>query len=160
MLKMGSNIKIDHNHFMRLALDSAIHAKDVAEVPVGAIIVRRDTKEIIVQSHNMVECSRNPLFHAEILAINQACKLLGEKYLYEYDLYVTLEPCSMCAAAISLARIGRLFYGASDPKFGGVEHGVRFFTSGNCHHRPEIYPGINQQESADILIDFFKNLRE
>lgn len=157
---MGNDIKIDPPYFMELALDSARNAKEMAEVPVGAIIVDRNTKEIVVQSYNMVECSRNPLFHAEILAINEACKLLGEKYLYEYDLYVTLEPCAMCAAAISLARIGRLFYGAGDPKFGGVEHGVRFFTSSNCHHRPEIYPGINEQESSNILIDFFKDLRE
>lgn len=156
---MRNNINYQ-NHFMALALNLARNAKIKEEVPVGAIIVHRETKKIVTESYNMVECSRNPIFHAEILAINEACKFLGEKYLYEYDLYVTLEPCSMCAAAISLARVGRLFYGASDLKFGGVEHGVRFFTSSNCHHRPEIYPGIKEKESSDMLVDFFKDLRE
>lgn len=146
--------------FMTLALKEACNAMDAREVPVGAVIVHKATKEVIVACHNMVELSKNPTLHAEILAINEACKLVGEKYLYEYDMYVTLEPCSMCAAAISLSRIGRLFYGASDSKFGGVENGIRFFTSENCHHRPEIYPGICEEKSSTMLLNFFKNLRE
>ncbi len=148
------------NNFMNLALEEAYKAFKIGEVPVGAIIVDNKTKEVIARSHNLVESYSNPIFHAEILAINEACKFLGKKYLLSCDIYVTLEPCAMCAAAISYSRIKRLFYGASDSKSGGIENGVRFFTNANCHYKPEIYPGIKEDESSKILTDFFKALRK
>ncbi len=147
------------NQFMLIALEEAKKALIASEVPVGAVIVHRDDGKVIALSHNQVENLQNPTMHAEMLVINAACELLKVKNLSEYDLYVTLEPCAMCACAISHARIGRLFYGASEPKTGAVENGVRFFTSKNCHHRPEIYPGIMAEESKGLLQDFFKNLR-
>lgn len=148
------------NNFMNLALEEAYKAFKIGEVPVGAIIVDSKTKEVIARGHNLVESYSNPTFHAELLAINEACKLLGEKHLLSCDIYVTLEPCAMCAAAISYSRIKRLFYGASDSKSGGIENGVRFFTNANCHYKPEIYPGIKAEESSKILTDFFKALRK
>lgn len=147
------------NRFMLIALEEAKKAVIASEVPVGAVIVRREDGEVIALGHNQVENKQNPTMHAEMLVINEACKKLQVKNLSEYDLYVTLEPCAMCACAISHARLGRLFYGASEPKTGAVESGVRFFTSSNCHHRPEIYPGMMAEESRQLLQDFFKNLR-
>ena len=143
---------------MRQALEQALYAASSNEVPVGAVIVHRLNKEVIAKSHNKIETERNPTAHAELLAINAACKLLGNKNLAEYDLYVTLEPCAMCAAAIAHSRIGRVFYGASDYKMGAIENGVRFFTSHTCHHHPEIYLGIMAEESEKLLKDFFKKL--
>ncbi len=147
------------NKFMLMALYEAKIAAIASEVPVGAVIICPKTSEVIASAHNKVEELSNPTMHAEMIVINEACKLLKTKNLADYDLYVTLEPCAMCASAISHAKIGRLFYGASEPKTGAVENGVRFFTSSNCHHRPEIYPGILAEESKDILQDFFKKLR-
>lgn len=145
--------------FMALALKQAHIAYALSEVPVGAVIVHRFTGEIIAYAHNEVEKDKNPTFHAEMLAINKACVTIGNKNLADYDLYVTLEPCAMCVGAISHARIGRLIYGANEPKTGAVEGGVRFFTSENCNHRPEIYPGIMAEESKVLLQDFFEKLR-
>jgi len=144
---------------MRAALEQALYAMHNYEVPVGAVIVDRLTKEIISRSYNQVEINLNPTHHAELLAINQACKTLGSKNLNSCDIYVTLEPCTMCASAISNARIGRVFYGANDPKMGAVENGVRFFTATTCHHRPEVYPGIMANEAQGLMQEFFKGLR-
>lgn len=146
--------------FMREALEQALYAFIGAEVPVGAVIVDRESKEIVARGRNAVEANCNPTHHAELIAINEACRKLRTKNLKRCDIYVTLEPCAMCAAAISHARIGRVFYGASDTKMGGVENGVRFFTNRNCHHRPEIYPGIMAQESGALLKDFFAGMRK
>lgn len=148
------------NKYMRNALGNALYAEASDEVPVGAVIVSRATGEIIAESHNKVELDQNPLRHAEIIAIEAACKLLKTKNLSHCDLYVTLEPCTMCAAAISYARIGRLFYGAYDPKQGAVENGVRFFTQESCMHRPEIYDNIMAEESSELLKRFFEKLRD
>lgn len=145
--------------FMREALEQALYALTGDEVPVGAIVVDRESREVIARGYNKVEVNYNPTHHAELIAINEACSKLRTKNLKRCDIYVTLEPCAMCAAAISYARIGRVFYGASDPKMGGVENGVRFFTSHNCHHRPEVYPGIMAQESEALLKNFFAGLR-
>ena len=144
---------------MRTALENALYAQLDGEVPVGAVVVLRATSEIIATAYNKVEGGCNPTLHAEMLAIDAACKVLQHKNLSECDMYVTLEPCLMCAAAISYARIGRLFYGASDPKQGGVEHGPRFFTLDTCMHKPEIYDGIMAEESSQVLRAFFENLR-
>jgi len=148
------------NKNMRHALENALHAKSSGEVPVGAVIVNRESGKTIATGHNLVEEFQNPLKHAEIVAIENACRLLKSKNLTNCDIYVTLEPCAMCAAAISFARIGRLFYGASDTKQGAVEHGPRFFTQGTCLHRPEIYNGIMADESADMMKTFFENIRD
>lgn len=145
--------------FMALALEEAKLAALNDEVPVGAVIVHRASKKVITGAHNKVEAAQNPTFHAEMIAINEVCRMLKSKNLADYDLYVTLEPCTMCAAAISHARIGRLIYGIDEPKTGAVENGVRFFTAENCHHRPEIYPGIMAEESKELLKNFFKKLR-
>ena len=138
------------NHFMQMALTEARKAA-AGEVPVGCVIVSRASGEVIARSHNQCEMDQNPNLHAEILAINQACSILNSKNLSGFDMYVTLEPCTMCASAISNARLGRLYYGASDEKQGGVENGVRFFASDTCMHRPEIYSGINSLESEQLL---------
>jgi tRNA(adenine34) deaminase len=148
-----------NNDIMQLALQFAQKASIKGEVPVGAVII--DSKNnIIAQSHNQVELRNNPLFHAEILAIEQACLKLGVKYLTDCTMFVTLEPCSMCAAAISFARIEKLYFGAYDIKSGGVESGTRFYDSNSCHHRPEIYGGICEKESNLLLKEFFEQLRK
>jgi tRNA(Arg) A34 adenosine deaminase TadA len=135
---------------------------DSNEVPVGAVIVSRSDRKIITSAHNRVEAEKNPLYHAEIVSINEACRLLNSKYLYGCDIYVSLEPCAMCAAAISYAKIDRLFYAASDPKCGGVEHGVRYFTSKACFYRPEIYVNLegSTKDSSVLLRKFFSNTRK
>jgi len=147
------------NDCMKQALEQALYASSSKEVPVGAVIVNRLTRHILSKTHNMVESDNNPLHHAEILAINHACKILHSKNLSECDIYITLEPCAMCAAAIAHAKIGRIFYGASDIKSGAIENGVRFFTHSTCHHHPDIYIGILAQESETLLRDFFHTLR-
>lgn len=145
---------------MQLALDEARKAFHMGEVPVGCVIVDREEDKIIAVAHNLMQQENNPNFHAEILAINIACSKMDNKNLSNCDVYVTLEPCTMCASAISNARIGRLYYGASDKKQGAVESGVKFYTSGSCMHRPEIYSGINSCESAAIIESFFSQLRK
>lgn len=145
--------------FMQVAVSEALKAYEEGEVPIGAVIVNTLTNEIIIKTHNLVEQRNNSTMHAEIIAINQACEILGTKVLPKCDIYITLEPCSMCSAAISLVRINRLFYASHDPKQGAVENGVKFFSSSNCFHRPEIYQGLMEKESKELLKKFFKALR-
>jgi len=139
--------------FMELALEEARAAGARGEVPVGCVIVRKD--EVVARAGNRTLADKDPTAHAELLAIRAAALALGSERLTDCDLYVTLEPCAMCAAAMSFARIRRLYFGAADPKGGAVENGVRFFASPTCHHRPEVYGGINESESAALLRDFF-----
>jgi tRNA(adenine34) deaminase len=140
--------------FMDLALKAAESAGKSGEVPIGCVIVLNN--EVIATAGNRTLTDRDPTAHAEILAIRQAAKITGSERLSDCDLYVTLEPCTMCAGAISFARIRRLYFGAADPKGGAVESGVRFFAQPTCHHRPEIYSGVGEQEAATLLRDFFK----
>ncbi len=143
--------------FMDVALAEARAAGARGEVPVGCAIVRGGT--VIARAGNRTLADRDPTAHAELLAIRQAAAALGSERLVDCDLYVTLEPCTMCAAAISFARLRRLYYGAGDPKGGAVEHGVQFFAAPNCHHRPEIYGGLAAGDAAALLKDFFKERR-
>jgi tRNA(adenine34) deaminase len=140
------------------ALAEARAAQSAAEVPVGAVIVR-DGAVVVARAGNRTLRDRDPTAHAEMLAIRAAAATLGTERLTDCDLYVTLEPCAMCAAAISFARIRRLYYGASDPKGGAVENGVRFYSAATCHHRPEVYSGMAETEAAALLRDFFKARR-
>lgn len=142
---------------MRRALDLAARASAAGEVPVGAVIVRDGT--IIAEAANAMTASRDPLAHAEILAINRALTTLDREKLEDCDLYVTLEPCTMCAGAISLARLRRVYYGASDPKGGAVDSGVRYFSQPTCHHAPEVVGGVNEREASDQLKAFFRARR-
>src|SRR5690349_2635737 len=139
--------------FMQSALDEARAAQARGEVPVGCVIVRDG--EVIARAGNRTLADRDPTAHAEVLAIRRAAAALGSERLADCDLYVTLEPCTMCAAAISFARIRRLYYGASDPKGGAVESGVRFFSAPTCLHRPEIYGGLAESAAAALLREFF-----
>jgi tRNA(adenine34) deaminase len=143
--------------FMDLALKAAESAGKSGEIPIGCVIVLNN--EVIATAGNRTLTDRDPTAHAEILAIRQAAKITGSERLSDCDLYVTLEPCTMCAGAISFARIRRLYFGAADPKGGAVESGVRFFAQPTCHHRPEIYSGVGEQEAAGLLRDFFKARR-
>src|SRR3954451_1472970 len=143
--------------FMDDALSEARAAEAAAEVPVGCVIVRAGA--IIARAGNRTLRDGDPTAHCEMLAIREAAAALGTERLTDCDLYVTLEPCAMCAAAISFARIRRLYYGAADPKGGAVENGVRFFASPTCHHRPEVYGGMGESESATLLREFFKARR-
>jgi tRNA(adenine34) deaminase len=138
---------------MSCAFHEARAAFERGEVPVGAVIVRDGA--IISRAGNKTLQDRDPTAHAEILAIRQACHAEGSDRLSGCDLYVTLEPCAMCAAAISFARLRRLYFAAPDPKSGGVEHGPRFFAQPTCHHAPEIYGGIRESEAAGMLTSFF-----
>ncbi len=143
--------------FMDIALAEAGKAAARGEVPVGAVLVRDG--EIIAQDGNRTLELNDPTAHAEILVIRAACAQLGSQRLPGCDLYVTLEPCAMCTAAISFTRIERLYYGASDEKGGGVDHGTRFFSSPTCHHAPEVYSGIGEVKAAEILKAFFRERR-
>jgi tRNA(adenine34) deaminase len=143
---------------MERALAQARLAAERGEVPIGAVIVGPDGA-VLAEAGNRTEGDRDPTAHAELLAIRQAAQLLGAPRLVECDLYVTLEPCPMCAQAISFARIRRLYYGASDPKGGGIEDGPRIFNQPTCHHRPEIYSGIAENEAAELLRRFFRERR-
>lgn len=142
---------------MDMALEAAEKAGQAGEVPIGCVIVRDG--EVIAAAGNRTLTDRDPTAHAEILALRAAARALGSERLTGCDLYVTLEPCTMCAAAISFARIRRLYYGASDPKGGAVESGVRFFAAPTCHHRPEVYPSVGESQAAALLRDFFKARR-
>lgn len=142
---------------MQLALDEARAAGARGEVPVGCVMVRDG--EVVARAGNRTIADKDPTAHAELLAIRQAAAVLGSERLADCDLYVTLEPCTMCAAAMSFARIRRLYFGAADPKGGAVEHGVQFFSAATCHHRPEVYGGINESECAGLLKDFFQARR-
>lgn len=139
--------------FMDQALAEARSAGGRGEIPVGAVIVRK--REIIASAGNRTRELADVTAHAEVLAIRAASRRLASERLTGCDLYVTLEPCTLCAAAISFARLRRLYYGAADPKGGGVENGVRFFAAATCHHAPEVYSGIGEQASAALLRDFF-----
>jgi tRNA(adenine34) deaminase len=143
--------------FMDLALKAGESAGKSGEVPIGCVIVLNN--EVIAAAGNRTLTDRDPTAHAEILAIRQAAKITGSERLSDCDLYVTLEPCTMCSGAISFARIRRLYFGAADPKGGAVESGVRFFAQPTCHHKPEIYSGVGEQEAATLLRDFFKARR-
>lgn len=140
------------------AISLAAEAAAAGEVPVGAVIADA-SGNIVASAHNLVETASDPTAHAELLAIREACRIIGSPRLPEFDLYVTLEPCPMCAQAISFARIRRLYYGAFDPKGGGVDHGPRIFTQASCHHRPEVYSGIEESACSHLLRDFFAGLR-
>jgi len=142
---------------MDLALELAEQAAAAGEVPVGCVIVRDGA--VIARAANRTLTDRDPTAHAEILALRAAARAVGSARLTGCDLYVTLEPCTMCAAAISFARIRRLYYGAADPKGGAVESGVRFFASPTCHHAPEVYPSLGETRAAALLRDFFKARR-
>ena len=144
---------------MKRALALAREAADAGEVPVGAVIVDAATGRIVAEGRNRVEELRDPTAHAELLAIRAACAAQGAPRLEAADLYVTLEPCPMCAAAISFARVRRLYFGAYDPKGGGVDHGPRVFDQATCHHRPEVVGGIAESEAGDLLKAFFRERR-
>jgi tRNA(adenine34) deaminase len=143
--------------FMATALEEARDAGARGEVPVGCVVVRDG--EVIARAGNRTIADRDPTAHAEILAIRRAARVLRSERLADCDLYVSLEPCAMCAAALSFARIRRLYYGAADPKGGAVDNGVRFFTAPSCHHRPDVYGGIADAEAAALLKDFFRERR-
>jgi tRNA(Arg) A34 adenosine deaminase TadA len=143
---------------MTLALAQARAAAARAEVPIGAVIVGPGGT-VLASEGNRVEALNDPTAHAELLAIRAAAAKLGAPRLVDCDLYVTLEPCPMCAQAISFARIRRLYYGAADPKGGGVEHGPSIFAQPTCHHAPEVYSGIAETEAAELLRDFFRARR-
>ena len=143
--------------FMEETLAQARAAAAAGEVPIGCLIVR-DGKTI-ARAFNRTLLDHDPTAHAEMLAIRAAAAALGTERLVDCDLYVTLEPCAMCAAAISFARMRRVYYGAADEKGGAVENGVRFYASPTCHHRPEVYGGIGEAEAAKLLKDFFKERR-
>lgn len=138
---------------MGIALAEAKAAAEAGEVPVGCVISREG--ELIAKAGNRTLRDRDPTAHAEILTLREAAAKLGSERLIGCDLYVTLEPCTMCAAAISFARVRRIYFGASDPKGGAVESGVRFFSSPTCHHKPEVYGGIGEADAATILREFF-----
>jgi tRNA(adenine34) deaminase len=142
---------------MDLALIEARTARDAGEVPVGCVIVRNNA--VIAKTFNRTLADRDPTAHAELIAIRAAAAVLGTERLSDCDLYVTLEPCAMCAAAMAFGRIRRVYYGAADPKGGAVENGVRFFASPTCHHRPEVYGGIGEVEASALLTDFFRARR-
>ena len=143
---------------MALALAAARAAGARGDVPIGAVIVA-STGEVVAEAGNRTEELGDPTAHAELLAIRAAAKALGAPRLVECDLYVTLEPCPMCAQAIAFARLRRLYYGAADPKGGGVDNGPRIFAQPSCHHRPEIYGGIAEREAGDLLRTFFQERR-
>jgi tRNA(Arg) A34 adenosine deaminase TadA len=143
---------------MSVALDEARAAAARGEVPVGAAVVSQG--RVIARAGNRTRELNDPTAHAEMLAIRMACETLGQERLSGCDLHVTLEPCPMCAGAISFARIRRLYFGASDPKGGAVENGVRLYGAASCHHAPEVYGGLSEGEAAALLKDFFRTKRD
>jgi tRNA(Arg) A34 adenosine deaminase TadA len=147
------------NAFMAEALKVAAQAGERGEVPVGAILVDGASREIVSRAGNRILELADPTAHAEMLVLRQAAASFGSERLAGCDLYVTLEPCAMCAAAISFARIRRLYFAATDPKMGAVEHGPRFFTQPTCHHHPDVYGGIGAGPAAKLLQDFFQARR-
>lgn len=153
---MASPARLGH---MELALREAHAAAARGEVPIGAVLAS-PAGEVVAAAGNRTRELSDPSAHAEMLVIREGGAKLGSERLIDHDLYVTLEPCPMCAAVISFARIRRLYYAASDPKSGGVEHGPRVFSHATCHHRPELYPGLGESEAATILRTFFADRRE
>ena len=144
--------------FMEIALEEARAAGARGEVPVGAVVVSPEGA-VVARAGNRTRELSDPTAHAEVLALRTACAAAGSERLPGHDLYVTLEPCPMCAAAISFARVARLYYGAADPKSGGVAFGARVFSHPQCHHRPEIVDGISAEESRNLLQEFFRDRR-
>lgn len=144
---------------MELALAEAEAAAVLGEVPVGAVLVDGETGEVLARRHNLVESANDPTAHAELLVIRAAAQRLGAKRLTGADLYVSLEPCAMCAQAIAFARLRRLIFGAYDPKGGGVEHGARIFAQATCHHRPEVIGGVQERRAGALLKAFFQARR-
>ncbi|GAA4047686.1 nucleoside deaminase [Parerythrobacter jejuensis] len=142
---------------MRRALEEARAAAEAGEVPIGAVVVKGD--EVIAAAHNSPRTNHDPTAHAEIAVIRAAARVLGQERLEDCDLWVTLEPCAMCAGAISHARIARLYYAASDPKGGAVEHGAKVFEHKQCLHAPEVYTGMGEGEAANMLRGFFQERR-
>ena len=149
---------MSRENYMEMALAEARAAAVRGEVPVGAVLVCEEA--VIARDGNRTRELNDPTAHAEMLVIRSACAALGQERLTGCDLYVTLEPCAMCAGAVSFARIRRLYFGAGDPKGGGVEHGGRFFAQPTCHHAPEVYPGIAESKAAEILRGFFQARRD
>ena len=149
---------IDHIDYMELALNEAVKADKKNEVPVGAIIVNK-TGEIIAKAHNLVETNNNSTCHAEKLVIEKALEIIGSRFLDDCDIWVTLEPCVMCAGLIKQTRIRRLYYGAEDKKGGAVDNGVRVFSNNNAQRSIEVYGGISSTKSEQLLKDFFQKLR-
>jgi tRNA(adenine34) deaminase len=143
--------------FMDMALEEARAAGARGEVPVGCVIVRDGA--VVARAGNRTLADRDPTAHAEIIAIRRAATSLGSERLDGCDLYVTLEPCAMCAGAVAFARVRRLYYGAADPKGGAVDNGVKFFASPTCHHRPEVYGGLAEAEASALLKEFFRERR-
>jgi tRNA(adenine34) deaminase len=152
-------LNMNDPEYFSLALDAAQKAALRGEVPVGAVLVHAPTNRILSISGNETEAKHDVTAHAEILALRAGGEALGDTRLPECDLYVTLEPCAMCAAAISFARIRRLIFGAYDPKSGGVEHGGRFYRQSTCHHAPEVISGVREAECAALLQQFFSDRR-
>ncbi|MGY0780304.1 nucleoside deaminase [Azospirillum argentinense] len=144
---------------MDIAFDEAEAAASRGEVPVGAVLVDPATGAVLARAGNRTEELNDPTAHAEVLAIRAACAALGEPRLPGLDLYVTLEPCALCAAAISFARLRRVYFGAYDPKGGGVEHGPRFYHQPTCHHAPDVYGGIDETRAGEMLREFFRGRR-
>ena len=142
---------------MRLALDEAAAATRDGEVPVGAVVTRGG--ELLAVGRNRMRADNDPTAHAEMVAMRAAAEKIGDCRLDGCDLWVTLEPCAMCAGAVSLARISRLYFGAADPKGGAILHGPRLFAQPTCHHAPEVYPGIGENEAGEMLRDFFRARR-
>lgn len=142
---------------MRMALEAAAQAAEVGEVPIGAVIVKDGV--VIAAAHNTPRADHDPTDHAEVMAIRAAAAALGQARLTGCDLWVTLEPCAMCAGAIVHARLARIYYAASDPKGGAVEHGAKVFDAPGCLHRPEVYSGIGEAEAAELLRGFFRERR-
>lgn len=145
---------------MQCAIQEAEKAGAQDEVPVGAVIVDSLSGEIIAVAHNEMEHAQDPTAHAEMLVIRRAVAAKGESRLRDCDIYVTLEPCPMCAQAISFARLRRLYFGAYDPKGGGVDHGARIFNASSCHHVPEVIGGLQEEKCARLLVEFFERKRE
>ena len=154
---MAAHMDRGRPDFMGLALEQAQEAGRRGEVPVGAVVVRDGA--VVAAAGNRPRGLADPTAHAEMLAIREACRLAGTARLPDCDLYVTLEPCTMCAAAISFARIRRLYFAAPDEKGGAVEHGVRFFAQPTCHHCPEVYSGLREAEASALLRAFFAERR-
>jgi tRNA(adenine34) deaminase len=149
---------LNHEHYMALALDEARKAQAAGEVPIGAVLVHTETGAVITGGNRTITRS-DPTAHAEIEVIREACRIEGAQRIPEYDLYVTLEPCAMCAGAISFARIRRVVFGASDPKGGGILHGGKFYDQPTCHHRPLVEHGALAEECGNLLKTFFAKKR-
>jgi len=147
------------NKYMMRAIELARQAAAAGEIPVGAVLVDGQSGEIVAEAFNLTERDHDATAHAEVLALRAGGAKTGTPRLADCDLYVTLEPCPMCAAAISFARIRRLYFGAYDPKSGGVENSAPFYAQPTCHHRPEVYGGLHEQDCAQLMKDFFKDKR-